>query len=78
MSDRTSRILELSHSHVMALLVIQGTVISHIPFIHRLVETVQPIRSRRQVDNLGFGYILGDEGRDRVADEQICLLDVVP
>jgi hypothetical protein len=70
--------IELSHSLVSALLVIDMSVVAGIPLVHVLVEAVNPVGSSGQVNNLLLGNRVRNKFGDRVADEQIGIFDVAP
>src|SRR6478752_4582119 len=70
--------IELGHSLVSALLVIDMSVVAGIPLVHVLVEAVNPVGSSGQVNNLLLGNRVRNKFGDRVTDEQIGIFDVAP
>lgn len=62
----------------MTLHVIRMPIVSRIPPTHLLIQPIQPVRRRRHVRHLLGRDVMRDEVRDRVADEHVGALDVVP
>lgn len=62
----------------MALQIVLVPIVSCIPPIQRLVQTIEPISRCWHVRNLIARDVLGNEARDWVADEHVSVLDVIP
>lgn len=62
----------------MTLQIVLISVIARIPPIHGFVQTIKPIRRCGQVGDLFARNILRHEARNRMADEHISLLNVLP
>jgi hypothetical protein len=70
--------IELSHSLISALLVIDMSIVAGIPLVHVFVEAVNPVGSGGEVDDFLLGNRVRNKLGDRVADEQVRLFDVAP
>lgn len=67
-----------AHSDGMALLVVDVAVVSLIPFVHVLVETIEPVGCGGEICNTLCWDIARDERGNWMADEHIGELNVLP
>lgn len=70
--------IELSHSLISALLVIDMSIVAGIPLVHVFVEAVNPVGGSGEVNNLLLGNRVRNKLGDGVANEQVGLFDVAP
>ena len=54
------------------------SIIPRIPSIQGLIQTIQPIRCGRHVRNFVARNVLGNKTGNRMADEHVGVLNVVP
>lgn len=70
--------VEFGHSLVSALGVVDMGIVTRVPLVHVLVETIDPVGGSRQVNDLFLRNGMRNKLGNWVADEHVGLFDVAP